>query len=218
MLFRSMVSVQSIVSQKLEDAIAKSNLNPLEKSILEDSAKGKGAGAINPAMIELSYAEEMSAVWDVFQSSLVDDIEPSSRRFAVAMMAAELANLENSVRQEILLSRNSEERLRIVLKELKEIVGMTQAKKFASTITDRCDELDKDLKVGKPQLPRWASQIAKGTKIEYFWNEEWGWCEGAVVEDPVTVVDEILLTIRFDDGEEHRIPLNAEDKARWRPA
>ena len=198
-------------------AIAKNRLGPLEQSILEDSKMGREGTAINPAVIELAHAEEMAAVWEVFQMSLVDDIEPSRRRFAVAIMAAELANLKNDLRQEIVLVRNGEERLRIVLRELREKVGMAQARKLASSITDKTDESDRDLKVGKPQLPPWAQQIKKGTNIEYFWNEEWGWCPGIVVDDPITIADELLLTIRFEDGEEHRLPLTAEDKLRWRP-
>ena len=150
--------------------------------------------------------------------SLVDDIEPSQRRFAVAIMAAELADLKNDLRQEILLVRNAEERLRIVLRQLKEIVGMAQARKMASSITDKADDDERDLKVGKPMLPPWAKQIKKGTKIEYFWNEEYEWCPGVVAEDPITIADELLLTIRFDGEEEtHRLPLSAEDKLRWRP-
>jgi len=217
LIHNTMKNVQSIMTQKLKDATAKTQLGPLEKSILE--AEGGGAEALQLASIELAHAEEMTAVWHVFQSSLVDDIEPSQRRFAVATMAAELADLPNSVRQEILLTRDSEERLRIVLRELTEIVGMERARKLASSITDKSDESQKDLKVGKPQLPPWAKQIRKGTKIEYFWNEEWGWCPGTVVEDPVTIVDELLVTVRFDeDGEKHKLPLSGEDKLRWRPA
>ena len=72
------------------------------------------------------------------------------------------------------------------------------------------------MKVGK-QLPPWALRVTKGTKIEYFWNEEYGWCKGEVIDEPVTVVDEILLTIRFDDGEIHKLSLMAEEKVRWRP-
>lgn len=217
---RIMSGVQSVISSRLDDAIAKNNLSPLEKSILEDSGLSNGAGGgtgINPAVIELAHAEEMAAVWEVFQSSLVDDIEPKDRRFSVAIMAAELADMNNYIRKQILLTRNSEERLRIVLRELNEIDGMAKAKKIASKITDKVDELDKDLKVGKPQLPKWALQITKGTRIEYFWNEEFGWCKGEVIDEPVTVVDEILLTIRFDDGEVHKLPLMADEKVRWRP-
>ena len=240
LIHNTMIHVQSIIGQQLEDANAKTELGPLEKSILEDSGiAGSGSNnnnannnIINPAVIELAHAEEMSAVWDVFQSSLIDDIEPALRRFAVAIMAAELAHLNNDLRQEILITRNSEERLRIVLRELNEIVGMTQARKMASVITDEVDETEKDLKVGKPTLPKWAKQIKKGTKIDYFWNEEYGWCPGEVAEDPVTInntignnnddddeeeEEQLLLTIRFDDGEEHRLPLTAEDKLRWRP-
>jgi hypothetical protein len=220
---RIMIGVSSIIKTRLEDATAKNNLSPLEKAILEDSNLSGGGPPskdnplINPAAIELAHAEEMAAVWAVFQASLVDDIEPQDRRFAIAIMAAELANMSNSGRQKILLTRNAEERLRIVLREVNEINGMATAKKIASTITSKVDELDKDLKVGTPELPRWALQLTKGTKIEYFWNEEYGWCAGEVMEDPVTVVDEILLTIRFYDGEVHKLPLNAEDKIRWRP-
>jgi hypothetical protein len=217
LIHNTMRNIQSIIKQQLEDATAKNQLGPLEQSILEDSEMGREGQAINPAKIELAHAEEMSAVWDVFQMSLVDDIEPSQRRFAVAIMAAELANLKNDLRKEILLVRNGEERLRIVLRELKEIVGMTQARKMASSITDKTDDSQRDLKVGKPQLPPWAKQIKKGTEIEYFWNEEWGWCPGLVAEDPITIADELLLTIRFEDGQEHRLPLSAEDKLRWRP-
>ena len=210
-------NVQIIIKQQLEDAIAKTQLSPLEQSILESEMKAGGM-TINPAVIELAHAEEMSAVWDVFQMSLVDDIEPSQRRFAVAIMAAELSDLTNKLRQEILLVRNAEERLRIVLRELKEIVGMAQARKLAASIIEKSDEDEKDLKVGNATLPPWAKQIKKGTKIEYFWNEEYEWCPGVVTEDPITIADELLLTIRFDGEEEtHRLPVSAEDKLRWRP-
>jgi hypothetical protein len=90
---------------------------------------------------------------------------------------------------------------------------------MANQITDDgVDELNKDLKVGQPQLPKWALQITKGTKLEYFWNEDYGWCSGVVTEDPVTIVDEILLTIRFEDSETHKLPRTAEDKIRRRPS
>lgn len=215
LIANTMRNVQIIIGQRLEDAIANTKVGLLEKSILE--AQGGGPNVINLAAIELAHAEEMTAVWEVFQSSLVDDIEPSQRRVAVAIMAAELADLKNNVRQQILLTRDSEERLRIVLGELNEIVGMARARKLASSITEEADESEKDLKVGKPMLPPWAKQIKKGTKIEYFWNEEWEWCPGVVTEDPITVADELLLTIRFEDGEEHKLPLCGEDKLRWRP-
>ena len=43
-------------------------------------------------------------------------------------MAAELVDMSNAIRKQILLTRNSEERLRIVLREINEIEGMTKAK------------------------------------------------------------------------------------------
>ena len=50
-------------------------MTPLEKSILEDSGLTEGSGGVNLAQVELAHAEEMIAVWEVFQASLVDDIE-----------------------------------------------------------------------------------------------------------------------------------------------
>ncbi len=40
------------------------------------------------------------------------------------IMAAEHADVDNKVRQELILSQNIEEQLRIVLRELKEAKGM----------------------------------------------------------------------------------------------
>jgi hypothetical protein len=80
------------------------------------------------------------------------------------------------------------------------------------------EESQKDLKVGIPSLPPWANQIRNGVRVEYFWNEEEGWCGGIVVDDPVKIMDEIIITVQFDDdGSVHRLPLRGEDKARWRP-
>lgn len=72
--------------------------------------------------------------------------------------------------------------------------------------------------VGTPELPPWSKQIRKGTKVSYYWNEEWEWCDAEVIEDPAMVVDELLVTVRFDDGEVHRLPFHPDERARWRPA
>ena len=211
---RTMRATQTLVTQRLEEAIQKKKqMSPLEQSILE------GTGMpVNPAAVEQSHAEEMSAVWDVFQASLVDDdVPPADRPFAIAMMAAELANVPNRIRRHILVLRDRVQRLRVLLKHLEELVGMAQARKLATQITDTINDASKDLKVGQPQLPPWAKGISKGTRIEYFWSEQDGWFPGEVIENPIMVVDELLLTVRFDDGEVHRLPLTADEKVRWRP-
>ncbi len=87
----------------------------------------------------------------------------------------------------------------------------------ADTLRAAEDSL-KELKVGIPPLPAWANQIKNGIRVEYFWNEIEGWCAGTVVGDPIKIVDEIIVTVQFDDdGSVHRLPLRGEDKARWRP-
>jgi hypothetical protein len=233
---RIMGGVQGIITQKLEDANSK-EISLLEQSIVEDS----GIAGVDPASIEQYQAEEMTgmyslkysvlfflvylssilclqtAVWEVFQSALIDDIEPKDRRFSIAIMAAELAEFDNENRQKILLTRDTVDRLRIVASVMDEAIGMFRARKLATQITDKTDEDDRDLKIGKPQLPPWTNSISKGTRVEYYWNEEYEWVAGEIVEDPVTIVDELLITVRFDDGETHQLPLSGEDKIRWRP-
>lgn len=211
---RTMRAIQNLVTQKLERIESQKDPSPLEQSILEDSGI---LPLVNPVDAERNQVEEIAAVWEIFQSSLVDDIEPSNRKFAVAFMGAELADMPNEVRRQLLVERNPTRRLRRVLKELEETVGMARAKKLATQITDDVDESSKDLKVGQPQLPPWSRQIKKGTRIEYFWSEQDGWLGGEVEDDPVLVVDELIVTVRFDDGEIHRLPFVADEKVRWRP-
>ena len=102
-----------------------------------------------------------------------------------------------------------------------EIDGMSNISPVNTPSVDTlksAEDAQKDLMVGIPTLPPWASQIRKGIRIEYFWNEEEGWCGGTVVDDPIKIVDEILITVEFDDdGSVHRLPLRGDDKARWRP-
>ena len=211
LLQKTMRGVQSILSQRLRE-VSDQRLSPLEQQILQSSGI-----TIDPHAMELARVEEMVAVFDVFQEALVDDISPHQRKFAVAIMATELADMNNHVRQQVVVTRDAHERLRIVVKELDEIRGMATARKVANQITQTLDDDERDLKVGTPHLPPWAKTIVKGTKVEYFWNEEYGWCTAEIIADPVTVVDEILLTVRFEDGEVHTLPLSADDKVRWRP-
>ena len=79
--------------------------------------------------------------------------------------------------------------------------------------------MSQNLNVGTPKLPSWSKKIKKGTILEYFWNEDYGWCRGQVIEDPLRIVpDEIVLTMHFpDDDSTHRLPFSADEKVRWRP-
>eukprot|EP00525_Craspedostauros_australis_P011859 CAMPEP_0198123246 /NCGR_PEP_ID=MMETSP1442-20131203/37085_1 /TAXON_ID= /ORGANISM="Craspedostauros australis, Strain CCMP3328" /LENGTH=124 /DNA_ID=CAMNT_0043782419 /DNA_START=36 /DNA_END=407 /DNA_ORIENTATION=+ len=124
------------------------------------------------------------------------------------MLAAEMADVDNAIRKEILLIRNPKERLQLVCKLLEENIGMARATRMALQITDSNDESSKDLKVGKPSLPAWAKSLKKGTRVEYFWSEQDGWFAGVLVEDPELIVDEMIVTVLFDDGETHRLPLS----------
>lgn len=211
---RIMQSLKTMIDQRLEEVANNGNMNPLEQSILESANM-----FVQDKASQEEQAEEAAAVFDVFASSLMD-IAPSrhEQSYAIAMMAAEIASFDNEMRKKIIITRNSVERLQLACKHVEDMLRMKQARKVATSITDSGDESSKDLKVGPPKLPPWASQIRKGTRIEYYWNEEWEWSPGEVVEEPVKIMDELLLKVKFDaDGEVHTLPLNPDEKLRWRP-
>ena len=208
-------------------------LTPLEKSILED------APTTTPMVQEINRrfdAEERIVVFETFTSSILD-IAPNERDriFAVAMIAGELANLPSDIRVKMLTTTNGVARLRLVLRELSSMLSLDSARKITKSLSlnaggdsdsinidqknlQEAEDEQKQLQVGTPRLPPWANQIKKGIRVEYFWSEAEGWCPGTVCEDPVKIIDEIIVTVKFDDdGSIHKLPFRGDDKARWRP-
>jgi predicted DNA-binding protein YlxM (UPF0122 family) len=136
---RTMVGLKTLIDQKLSDQ--ESGLSPLEKSILEDSG-------LSLVEHQQSQAEEMAAVFDIFESSLTDIAPmPIERYYAIGMLAAEMANVDNRIRQTIISMTDGLARLRVVLRELESAVNLNRARKMAHTITNELDEYEKDLKV-----------------------------------------------------------------------
>jgi hypothetical protein len=151
------------------------------------------------------------------------------------MMAGELAKLPSEIRVKMLTTTNGVERLRLVLRVLSSMLSLDSARKITKSLSlsasgagddinidqqslQEAEDAQKQLRVGTPMLPPWANQIKKGIRVEYFWNEDEGWCPGTVYEDPVKIVDEIIVTVKFDDdGSIHKLPFRGDDKARWRP-
>ena len=204
-------AVGEILKVQLEEATKPST--PLERSLVPAEL----------AEQRQMDAEERIAVLQTFVSSLLD-IAPDERErlFAVAMMAGELANLPPDVRVQMVTTRNGTQRLRLVLRELASILSLDSARKMTKSLslgngsnqvpTDEAsfmeaEEAKKELQVGSPSLPVWASQIKKGIGIEYWWDEVEGWCAGTVVEDPVKVIDELIITVKF--GEYLRLCVSA---------
>jgi hypothetical protein len=208
-------------------------LSPLEKSILEDAPT---ATSMAQELNRRFDAEERIVVLEAFTSSLLD-IAPNERdrMFAVAMIAGELAQLPTDIRVKMLITTNGVARLRLVLRELSSMVSLDSARKITKSLSlsaggdgddisidnkslQQAEDAQKQLQVGTPRLPPWADQIKKGIRVEYFWNEDEGWCPGTVCEDPIKIIDEIIVTVKFDDdGSIHKLPFRGDDKARWRP-
>jgi len=225
------LSVGKLLKAQAEASAAP--LSPLEKSILEDAPSST---PMAQAIQRRFDAEERIAVFQTFTSSLLD-LAPDERDriFAVAMMAGELANLPSDVRVKMLVTTDGVARLRLVLRELSSILSMDSARQITKSLSlggggtgdsinvdprslKEAEDSQKQLQVGTPKLPKWADQIKKGIRVEYFWNEDEGWCLGTVHEDPIKIMDEIIVTLKFDDdGTIHKIPFRGDDKARWRP-
>jgi len=195
------------------DAIVKMKINirdttPLEDMILESQ------GLESPSK-QKSQVEELAAVFDVFRLELVEMNDRTMRAYAIGMMAVEIAEVSYEDRAAALITTDGAERLRMVLQIMEKQISMERAKKLAEELTSSDEETQ--LQVGVPSMPQWVKSIDKGTRLEYFWNEEEGWCSG-IVQEKLVLGDEILMTVKFDDdGTTHRIPFTAEEKVRWRP-
>ena len=168
-------------------------------------------------------------------------MSPQERYFAVPIMAAEICHFPNEVRRQMLVTTQAIERLRIVCRAATNSVAdmSTSSLSTSTTLTTIKNSvvsmdntvgtsrggnggsvvMSQNLNVGTPKLPSWSKKIKKGTILEYYWNEDYGWCRGQVIEDPLRIVpDEIVLTMHFpDDDSTHRLPFSADEKVRWRP-
>jgi hypothetical protein len=177
--------------------------SPLELSLL----KGLGTKIQpQPLQDELLVAQERRAVIEAAPLPHLVDLMPD-------VVVIGLSN-----RCALMLETTMESKVQRACAMVQERIDMERARKRANAITDSVDASIKDLKVGPPTLPPWASQIRKHTRLEYFWNVEVGWCSGTVTDNPLFIVDEWILSVQFDDdGSIHRLPLSADDKLRWRP-
>jgi len=203
--------------------------SPLEEEILKIAGMSPGDTGNNPTR---ATTDEMAAIFSVLRQELVEINSIEERRFTISFLAAEMTSppLTNAQRLQILSTQNSIHRMRLILQRLETNISMERAKNMANELTKDADRKEgfgdndfvpeggQDLKVGDSGLPKWADQLTKGMRIEYFWNEEYGWCEG-IIEEKVKVFDEIIVTVRFiDDGEVYKLPVTSDEKIRWRPA
>lgn len=218
LLPRTMAAIQAFIDQQINTKPI--HISPLEQAILEEKGGIQNANEMIQFLQrqQQNQAEEMAAIFQLFSASILD-IAPTSmeRLYAVGMLAAEFININQDLRLKLLQTTNGVERLRWVLREIEQLISQESVTKLTDEISQQEREKTRNLKVGVPALPPWSRNIRKGTKIEYFWNEIEGWCKGKVVEDPIRIFDELILVILFDDGETHKLPFQADEKARWRP-
>jgi hypothetical protein len=186
---------------------------PLEVSMLQDLAAKKIVPHINQQAELLAAAQERQAVVEAAPLPYLIDLAPDLTAFT---------NDQRRTVMMMILHHPNDGGVAGAARRAGEIIheklSMERARQMAATITDAVDASTQDLKVGSPTLPLWARQIQKGTRVEYFWNIETGWCSGTVTGDPLFIVDEWILSVKFDDdGSTHRLALSADDKLRWRP-
>lgn len=211
---RTFSAMHAIIDQKLETK--PKQISPLEILILEENNISPSTTKAIDSM-KIDQAEEMAAVLDIFVNELYD-IAPSKRLqyYVVCMIASEIGGLDNGLRRDMLVCTNGVERLRFVVEALEKKISLVQAKKLTEDIVEKSDEDSKNLKIGKPSLPPWAKSLTKGMKIEYYWSEQDGWLSGTIV-DSTMIIDELIITVQFEDGETIRLPFDPEEKVRWRP-
>jgi hypothetical protein len=210
--FRCLNAMQSLVKMRLD---ANPDISPLEKEILNTFQTD--GGVTDTFELERASAENMASLLEIFRAELVEMTDVTLRRYVIGMMMCEVGDVAFDARCEALRCTDGIARLRTLLAILEGKISLARAKSVAQQIVDTTNVDKKQLKVGQPSLPPWANQIREGVKIEYYWNEQVGWFRGTV-KGVSKILDEILVTVEFDDGETHRLPFNGYEKVRWRPA
>ncbi|GMH72355.1 hypothetical protein TrRE_jg1030, partial [Triparma retinervis] len=67
-------------------------------------------------------------------------------------------------------------------------------------------------------VPEAARTLKVGDGVEYYWNEEYEWCEAEVVGKEGPFGGEFVVELKFVvDGEIHKVSFGGDDKGRWRP-
>jgi hypothetical protein len=215
--FRCLNAMQAMVKMRLN---ANPDISPLEMEIMKTfQNEGSTGPFVDKFELERASAENMASLLEIFRAELVEMTDIMLRRYAIGMMMCEVGDVSFEARCEALRTTDGVERLQKLLAILEGKISLERAKSMAQQIVDTTDDGDdkRQLKVGQPSLPPWANQIREGVKVEYYWNEDVGWFRGTV-KGVLKVLDEILVTVEFDDGETHRLPFNGYEKARWRPA
>eukprot|EP00622_Pseudochattonella_farcimen_P005445 FR741064.1.p2 GENE.FR741064.1~~FR741064.1.p2 ORF type:complete len:156 (+),score=20.71 FR741064.1:3-470(+) len=68
-----------------------------------------------------------------------------------------------------------------------------------------------------PGASRRVSALAKGMRIEYWYNEEYNWIPATLVGCDKIVGEVIQWDVKFDsDGSVEKLKLNDDNKSRWR--
>ena len=78
-----------------------------------------------------------------------------------------------------------------------------------------------DIPLGKKDAGEAAAEeLPEGSRVEFWWNEEWGWCAATVRRTLRTGGGVLLHTLEFDgyDGPWEDVDLSfADGGKRWRP-
>jgi len=199
-------------------------------SVLEDHIEEmKRAGAGEERQLSLLQGKEVLKTVEGFSATLdsIGSIPSTERTYALGMVALDVLSLStvsmesfsSDFVREALVMVDGMQRVERITAKIEEEISLLRARALTRELKDTVskeDEYKLDLKIGAPSLPPWAAGIQVGTRLEYYWNEDYGWT-GAQIVKRMEIAGELLFDVLFDDGETHRLPFLPEDKIRWRP-
>mmetsp|Transcript_25789 Transcript_25789/g.29488 ORF Transcript_25789/g.29488 Transcript_25789/m.29488 type:complete len:469 (-) Transcript_25789:8-1414(-) len=163
------------------------------------------------------YSKEISDVLFAFHGFLIENqsiLSITEKQYAIAFFAAELIGVDNEIRKKLLKANKGIERLKIISNEVNKVVS---TQRMVQSIVANDDDHYEIYSDDFESLPAWSKNIKKGMVVEYFWDEDFGWRECTVVNDPIPILNELLITVHFEDDQSTRkLPFRIDDKKRWR--
>jgi len=143
------------------------------------------------------------------------------RMESLGFLVADTLQLDFNDTVKVFATRDPRERFRLLLDFLAPIRSELAAMKTLDAIGIESEVLPTEEGAAAATTRVGSSLgLAPGLKVEYWYNEEWGWCTGTLVRCKTTRIageDITNWTFKYDsDGSEQELRLTLENKARWR--
>ncbi|GKY90678.1 hypothetical protein MPSEU_000041200 [Mayamaea pseudoterrestris] len=142
-----------------------------------------------------------------YVSRIIDDLYPSieEKYYCIGLLSMEFVRLTNDERRIYLSMTDSVERMRVMLGLLRQQLSVSDAgSNLGLTVNNDVEPVGllaaKNVENDKRPLPAsfaWDTKLLPGMIVEYYYNDELGWCRGKVMTESIVTFDGSMVKVYF---------------------